>query len=208
VLSEDLAAAAGKHFLLRWWKFRRIHRQFGWKFWAFISGGATLNPKTEEFWQRLGFAIIQGYGMTETASLISVNHPFKAGRGSIGRVMSGQEVKLAENGEILVRGKNISPGYWVPAEERTGRRADTETRGAEEESDPFRDADQFRNSDTFRGGRCPLVQDGITQAVSDASDDGWFHTGDVGELDQQGNLYFKGRQKEVIVTLAGLNIYP
>src|SRR5882762_5073877 len=118
VLSEDLAAAAGKHFLLRWWKFRRIHRQFGWKFWAFISGGATLNPKTEEFWQRLGFAIIQGYGMTETASLISVNHPFKAGRGSIGRVMSGQEVKLAENGEILVRGKNVSPGYWVPVEER------------------------------------------------------------------------------------------
>src|SRR5882724_8979577 len=133
---------------------------FGWKFWAFVSGGATLSPDTEEFWQRLGFAVIQGYGMTETASLISVNHPFKKNRGSIGKVLPGQEVKLAEDGEILVRGKNVSPGYWK--------------------------------------------HDGQTKSVGD----GWFRTGDVGEIGEEGSLYFKGRKREVIVTSAGVNIYP
>src|SRR5207244_11660373 len=74
---HDYTAAEGKHFLRRWWMFRRIHHQFGLKFWAFISGGAALDHETEEFWRRLGFAVIQGYGLTETTSLISVNHPFK-----------------------------------------------------------------------------------------------------------------------------------
>jgi long-chain acyl-CoA synthetase len=155
-----IVLSAGRNFLRRWWTFRAIHNMFGWKFWAFISGGATLNPDTEQFWQRLGFAVIQGYGMTETASLISVNHPFRQGRGSIGKVLPGQEVKLAENGEILVRGENVSPGYWK--DERQGR----------------------------------------------AEEDSWFNTGDVGEIDKEGSLYFKGRKKEVIVTSAGVNIYP
>jgi long-chain acyl-CoA synthetase len=171
-LRQSIASSAGQHFTRRWWKFRGIHNMVGWKFWAFISGGATLNPETEEFWQRLSFAVIQGYGMTETASLISVNHPFKKSRGSIGRVMPGQEVKLSANGEILVRGENVSPGYW---------------------------------------GGSPTVREGVNLAVKETQeerDDGWFRTGDVGELDAEGNLYFKGRQKEVIVTSAGVNIYP
>jgi len=67
----------GKHFLRRWWIFRDIRRQFGWKFWAFICGGAALDSATEEFWHRLGYAAIQGYGLTETTSLISVNHQFQ-----------------------------------------------------------------------------------------------------------------------------------
>src|SRR5438552_5835719 len=140
-----IAYSAGRHFLRRWWTFRAIHNMFGWKSWAFVSGGASLNPDTEEFWQRLGFAVIQGYGMTETASLVSVNHPFKQGRGSIGKALPGQEVKLAENGEILLRGENLSPGYW-------------------------KDDGQSR-----------------------AAENGWFHTGDVGEIDEKGSLYFKGR---------------
>src|SRR2546426_6850135 len=111
-LRSALAFSAGRHFFRRWWTFRSTHNMFGWKFWAFVSGGATLNPDTEGFWQRLGFAVIQGYGMTETASLVSVNHPFKKDRGSIGKVLPGQEVKLAADGEILVRGTNVSPGYW------------------------------------------------------------------------------------------------
>jgi long-chain acyl-CoA synthetase len=69
-------AAKDKHFAKRWWRFRRIHNQFGWKFWAFISGGAALDAETEEFWRRLSFVVIQGYGLTETTSLISLNHPF------------------------------------------------------------------------------------------------------------------------------------
>lgn len=155
------AAAEDKHFLHRWWVFRRVHHQFGWKFWAFISGGAALDRETEEFWSRLGFAVIQGYGLTETTSLISVNHPFKVGRGSIGKVLAGREVKLAEDGEILVRGSGVASGYWSAGE---------------------------------------------LQPV--ASDEGWYRTGDIGELDSEGNLFFKGRKKEVIVTPAGMNVYP
>jgi long-chain acyl-CoA synthetase len=155
-----LRTSEGKHFLRRWWIFRGIRRQFGWKFWAFICGGATLDAETEQFWDRLGYAAIQGYGLTETTSLISVNHPFKLGKGSIGKVLPGREVKLAEDGEILIRGGGVAAGYW----------------GAQ--------------------------SSGVTD------EQGWYRTGDVGALDEAGNLYFKGRKKEVIVTPAGLNIYP
>ena len=79
---KAFAAAKDKHFLRRWWMFRAIRRKFGWKFWAFISGGAALPEQTEAFWNRMGYAVIQGYGMTETASLISLNHPFRSARGS------------------------------------------------------------------------------------------------------------------------------
>ncbi len=155
------AAAKGEHFLRRWWTFRAIRRQFGWKFWAFISGGAALDHETEEFWGRLGYAVIQGYGLTETTSLISVNHPFRLGKGSIGKVLPGREVTLADDGEILVRGGGVASGYW------DGREA---------------------------------------QRVVD--EHGWYRTGDVGALDEAGNLYFKGRKKEVIVTPGGTNVYP
>jgi long-chain acyl-CoA synthetase len=161
----------GKHFLRRWWIFRTIRRQFGWKFWAFICGGAALDSETEHFWGRLGYAAIQGYGLTETTSLISVNHPFKLGKGSIGKVLPGREVKLAEDGEILIRGGGVAAGYWRTTEQQ---RAAGDVADAGEVTDK----------------------------------DGWYRTGDVGALDEAGNLYFKGRKKEVIVTPGGLNIYP
>jgi long-chain acyl-CoA synthetase len=154
--------AGGKKFLRRAWMFRRIHRRFGWKFWAFISGGAALSNETEDFFKRMGYAVVQGYGMTETASLISLNHPFRAMQGSIGKVLPGREFKLAADGEILVRGENVSAGYW---------------------------------------------EKGAPQQAS-KENDGWLRTGDLGELDAEGNLRFRGRKKNVIVTSAGLNIYP
>jgi long-chain acyl-CoA synthetase len=158
---RQFALAEKNHLAQRWWRFRKIHRRFGWKFWAFISGGATLDSETEEFWRRLSFVVIQGYGLTESTSLISVNHPFRLGRKSIGKVLPGREIKLDENGEILVRGENIAKAYWQ--------------------------------------GK---------QLVPVAGEEGWFRTGDLGALDEQGNLYFKGRKKNVIVTAAGMNIYP
>lgn len=155
------AQASTQHFLHRWWTFRSIRRQFGWKFWAMISGGAALDRETEEFWHRLGYAVIQGYGLTETTSLISLNHPFRTSRGSIGKVLPGREVKLADDGEILVRGSGVASGYWSGGELR------------------------------------PVT-----------GEEGWYRTGDLGELDAEGNLHFRGRKKEVIVTPAGMNIYP
>lgn len=159
-LHQALVASEGQHPLRKWWRFRRVHRQFGWKFWAFVAGGATLEPDVELFWRQLGYAVVQGYGMTETASLVSVNHPFKMSRGSIGKVMPGQDVKLGPGGEILVRGGNVTPGYWSG------------------------------------------------EGTPERLDDGWFSTGDIGELDADGNLFFKGRKKTVIVNASGLNIYP
>jgi long-chain acyl-CoA synthetase len=161
--AERYAAAKRQHFLRRWWTFRTLRRQFGWKFWAMISGGAALDRETEEFWHRLGYAVIQGYGLTETTSLISLNHPFHTSRGSIGKVLPGREIKLADDGEILVRGSGVASGYWNGQE---------------------------------------------LQPVSSSEDEGWYRTGDLGALDDQGNLFFKGRKKEVIVTPAGMNIYP
>jgi long-chain acyl-CoA synthetase len=158
---QDLAASENEHFLLRWWRHRRIHHQLGWKFWAFISGGAALPAPTETFWNRLGYAVIQGYGLTETTSLISLNHPFRSGQGSIGKLFPGMELKVDASGEILVRGENIAAGYWSGLQLH------------------------------------PVV-----------GEDGWFHTGDLAQVDEQGRLFFKGRQKNVIVTPAGMKIYP
>jgi long-chain acyl-CoA synthetase len=98
----------------RWWHYRRVHRAFGFKFWACIVGAAPLPPDLEEFWRRMGFAVIQGYGLTETAPIVTLNHPLKRGReGSVGTPISGVEVRIAEDGEILVRGDNVTSGYYV-----------------------------------------------------------------------------------------------
>jgi long-chain acyl-CoA synthetase len=147
-----------RSWLHAWWKFRRMHRMFGYKFVSFVTGGATLDESTENFWRKLGYAVVQGYGMTETAALVSLNNPFSSRRSSLGQILAGREnIRVNENGEIMVRGKNISPGYWG------------ETKNDESE---------------------------------------WLNTGDIGTLDETGRLYFKGRKKDVIVTAAGLNIYP
>ena len=158
---KDFVAGQQEHFLRRWWRFRRIHSRLGWKFWAFISGGAALPEQTETFWTRLGYAVIQGYGMTETTSLISLNHPFSSTKGSIGKVFPGMEVRVAESGEIMVRGEGVAQAYR---------------------------------------------QSGLTQTLVES--DGWFHTGDIAQKDDDGRLYFKGRSKNVIVTPAGMNVYP
>ncbi|MGH9569078.1 MAG: AMP-binding protein, partial [Candidatus Angelobacter sp.] len=161
-VQKNWGIAENEKFLKRWWRFRKVHSRLGWKFWAIISGGAALDQNTEEFWRRLGYGVIQGYGLTETSSLISLNHPFKIGRRSIGKVLPGREMKLdPDTGEILVRGENVARQYW-----------------------------QGRELKPVTG------------------DEGWFRTGDLGAVDQEGNLYFKGRSKNVIVTPAGLKIFP
>ncbi len=143
----------------RWWHFRQVHRLFGLKFWAFICGGASLSPVGEQFWNALGFAVVQGYGMTETTALVSLNHPFHPAQGTIGQVLPGREVRLSEQGEVLVRGATISNATW---------------------------------------------QNGALQQQTEA----WLPTGDLADFDPAGNLRFRGRMKDVIVTSSGLNIHP
>jgi long-chain acyl-CoA synthetase len=98
----------------RWWKYRRIHSAFGLKFWAFVVGAAPLPPDVEDFWRRLGFAVVQGYGLTETAPIVTLNHPFKTSKGSVGTAIAGVEIRIADDGEILVRGENVTSGYYRP----------------------------------------------------------------------------------------------
>ncbi len=143
----------------RWWVFRDVHAAFGFKFWAFVCGGATLPAGLESFWTTLGFAVIQGYGMTETAALVSLNHPFHQARGSVGKVLPGREIQLGQDGEILVRGDTVAGLTW---------------------------------------------QHGHLQP----RDSDWLATGDLAAIDPEGNLRYRGRKKEVIVTAAGLNIFP
>ena len=100
----------------RWWRYRRIHRALGLKFWAFVVGAAPLPPDLEEFWRRMGFAVIQGYGLTETAPIVTLNHPFKTSKGSVGTPIGGVEIRIAEDGEILVRGENVTSGYYGQTE--------------------------------------------------------------------------------------------
>jgi long-chain acyl-CoA synthetase len=149
------------HWTLRWWRYRKVHRLFGWKFWSFIVGAAPLPADLEAFFSRLGFLVIQGYGLTETAPIVTLNHPFHARQGSVGKPIAGVEVKIAPDGEILVRGENVTSGYYQRPEE-TAR----------------------------------------------AFEDGWFHTGDIGELKENGELAILGRKKEMIVTPEGLNVFP
>jgi long-chain acyl-CoA synthetase len=111
-LLRALESAAGEKVWTRWWRFRKIHRLFGYKFWAFVCGGASLPPELENFWNTLGLALVQGYGMTETSALITLNHPFKPGRGTIGKVLPGRDVRITDEGEILVRGDMVSGATW------------------------------------------------------------------------------------------------
>jgi long-chain acyl-CoA synthetase len=157
---ED-APPGHEHVARRWWRYRAVHRAFGLKFWAAVVGAAPLEPSLEEFWSRLGFLVIQGYGLTETAPIVSLNHPFAARKGSVGKALPGVQVKIAPDGEILVRGDNVTRGYY-----------------------------------------------GAGQETAEASEDGWLHTGDIGELDAAGRLFVRGRKKEMIVTPEGLNVFP
>lgn len=136
-LAVQLEASRGISAWKRWWRFRGVHHAFGFKFWALISGGGALPAAVEQFWNALGFVVVQGYGMTETTALITLNHPFHVARGTIGKPLPGREVKIGPDGEVLVRGPMISSATWLGGELRlredewlaTGDLAETEPTG-------------------------------------------------------------------------------
>ena len=111
-LAERAAASNGMKAWTRWWVFRDVHRTLGLKFWALISGGGALPGPLEQFWNALGLVVVQGYGMTETTALITLNHPFHVASGTIGKPLPGREVKIGPDGEVLVRGPMISNATW------------------------------------------------------------------------------------------------
>ena len=105
---------------IRWCRYRRVHSLLGWKFWAFVVGAAPLAQDLEQFWLSLGLAVVQGYGLTETAPIVAFNNPFRTTEGTVGVPVTGVKIRIAPDGEILVQGDVVSPGYYrAPEETRT-----------------------------------------------------------------------------------------
>ena len=129
---------------------------------AAISGGAPLGERLGHFYRGVGLSIYEGYGLTETSAAITVNRLNDLKVGSVGRLVPGNSMRIADDGELLVKGGVVFNGYW-------------------------------KNEDE-------------TKAVIDA--DGWFHTGDLGAIDDNGFLTIVGRKKEIIVTAGGKNVAP
>ena len=140
---------------------KKVNKRFGGSLRALVSGGAALNYEVGLYLTALGLPLLQGYGQTETAPVVSANPPERIKLDTVGTIFKGTEVKIAEDGEILVRGENIMNGYW---------------------NDP--------------------------KATSSTIVDGWVHTGDIGEFDEDNYLKITDRKKDIIVNAGGDNISP
>ena len=140
---------------------KKVIKNFGGNLKAFVSGGGPLDQNVGLFLNSLGLKTLQGYGLTETSPVVSCNPVNKIKIETVGAIFSNNEVKIAEDGEILVKGENIMLGYW-------------------------------KNED----------------ATNQVLKNGWLHTGDIGEIDDEGYLKITDRKKDIIVTLGGDNISP
>ena len=140
---------------------RKVKKQFGSKLKAFVSGGGALDKKIGEFLNSIGLPTLQGYGLTETSPVVSCNIPGKIKIETVGPPFKTNKVKIAEDGEILVKGENVMLGYW-----------------------------------------------NMKKETDEIIKDGWLHTGDIGEITEDGNLKITDRKKEIIVNLGGDNISP
>ena len=151
-----------KHGLFDKLVFSKIRAGLGGRVEAAISGGAPLGERLGHFYRGAGITILEGYGLTETTAGATLNLTNQIRVGSVGRPIPGTTIKIAEDGEVLIKGPIVMQGYWK---------------------------NDAANSEVFSGDR-------------------WFHSGDLGKLDDEGFLYIVGRKKELIVTAGGKNVAP
>ena len=142
--------------------FSKLHAALGGRLQWAISGGAPLSRDIAEFFHAAGILILEGYGLTETCPAATFNRPTRFKFGSVGQALDNVEVKIAADGEILIRGANVATGY--------------------------------------------LKQPEATAEVFEPS--GWFHSGDIGRVDEDGFVFITDRKKDLIVTAGGMNIAP
>ena len=151
-----------KHGLFDKLVFSKIRTGLGGRVEAAISGGAPLGERLGHFYRGAGITILEGYGLTETTAGATLNLTSKIKVGSVGRPIPGTTIKIADDGEVLIKGPIVMQGYWK---------------------------NEAANAEVFSGDR-------------------WFHSGDLGKLDDEGFLYIVGRKKELIVTAGGKNVAP
>ena len=140
---------------------KKVKKQFGGNLQAFVSGGGALDQKIGEFLNSIGLPTLQGYGLTEASPVVSCNIPDQIQVETVGPPFRTNSVKIAEDGEILIKGENVMLGYWNKQKE-----------------------------------------------TNEIIKDGWLYTGDIGEINREGNLKITDRKKELIVNLGGDNISP
>ena len=131
-LQGRLDAVRNQRVWKKWWRMRDVHRRFGFKFWAFVSGGASLPEEVEQFWNALGFVLVQGYGMTETTALATLNHPFhpdaRQHRQTAGRPRSARRrrwrnscARANAGGRHMAQRRHPAAQWRVAAHRRPGR---------------------------------------------------------------------------------------